>query len=61
MRRGAMIYSEGYTLVAEIILKAHNCSADCICRQIRSVPAVSEEMRKLHLAKIHQREPAKGT
>jgi hypothetical protein len=45
MRRGAMIYSEGYTLVAEIILTPHNCGADCICRQVRSVPAVSEEVR----------------
>ena len=55
MRRPNMIHAVGCELVAEIVLRPHNCGQDCPCREIRRVPAVSEEIRKLHIQKLQSK------
>ena len=50
-----MIHAVGCELVAEIVLRPHNCGQDCPCREIRRVPAVNEEIRKLHVQKLQDK------
>jgi hypothetical protein len=56
MRRAAMIHAVGCELVAEIVLKPHKCGPDCLCRELRRVPAIDEEIRRLHLEKLRHGE-----
>jgi len=48
-----MIYTSAAESVAEIILKQHKCGPDCVCWNLRKVPAVNEEIRRLHAEKLH--------
>ena len=50
-----MIYTTAAESVAEIVLRPHDCGQNCPCREIRRVPAVSEEIRKLHVQKLQSK------
>jgi hypothetical protein len=46
--------------VAELILnQKHTCGPDCLCWQLRQVPAIDDAVRKLHLQKL-QSKPEEG-
>jgi hypothetical protein len=58
--RGAMIYADAAESVAELILKEHRCGRDCLCWELRKVPAINEEIRKLHVQKLQQSRSPEG-
>jgi hypothetical protein len=43
--------------VAELILNSqkHTCGPDCLCWELRQVPAISDAMRRLHVQKLQGR------
>jgi hypothetical protein len=47
-----MFYADGSELVAELILHEHACGPDCLCWEIRRVPAIEEALAKLGLPKL---------
>jgi len=55
-----MIYADAAESVAELILKEHRCGRDCLCWELRKVPAINEEIRKLHVQKLQQSRSPEG-
>ncbi len=53
-----MIYANASEMVAEIILSDKHkckCGPDCVCWEIRRVPAINKEIGKLHLQKLQSK------
>jgi hypothetical protein len=42
-----MLYADASELVAILILHPHDCGPDCLCSELRTIPAVQEEIDKL--------------
>lgn len=44
-----MTYADAPELVAALILneRKHRCGPDCLCWELRTVPAINEEIQKL--------------
>ena len=47
-----MFYASASELIAEIILKPHGCGPNCLCWELRALPAIEEEIEKLYLQKL---------
>jgi hypothetical protein len=42
-----MYYADAGELVAELILHPHACGPDCLCWELRQVPAIDETLQRL--------------
>ncbi len=42
-----MRYADASDLVAELILHPHACGPDCLCWELRKLPAIDETLQKL--------------
>jgi hypothetical protein len=48
-----MLYADASELIAELVLQPHGCCGpDCLCWELRLVPAIGEEVKKLQLLKL---------
>ena len=47
-----MRYADGSELVAELIVRDHACGPDCVCWNLRRVPAIEEALAKLGVPKF---------
>jgi hypothetical protein len=47
-----MFYADGHELVAEMIVGKHSCGPDCLCWNLRRVPAIEEALLKLGVPKL---------
>ena len=46
-----MYYADAGELVAELILHPHACGPDCLCWELRKVPAIDEILQRLGVPK----------